>query len=331
MSRFYIKSVGVLFMLLLTGCLHDHPSVMPDGEIGVDPTLVSVDADVTLDLSMEPFKARGMFDSEDADVLMRFIIEVNRNGKVVERIDTLVSPSAVVDNRIQLPVGMKLHALQYSVMVWADFVDAVTREPLYYDATSLRAVTYLSPYRGNAELRQCFCGLAQLDLRSYRDKWYASSHVSVELKRPLAKYRIVATDIKEFLNRHLANRDGGARYVVTFSYSYIPAVYNVLESMVDGDVGDVGFSFPLDLSLASEDEIEVGFDYLFAVPDQVKEVTLTIKVVNSMLIPVSKVSDIPIPYEQGTLTTIKGDFLTNEIGGSIVIDTKWGNEIIIEI
>ena len=48
-KRYYLL---FLFIILLRGCVHDYPTMTDDGEEGVDPTLVQVNTEVTLDLEL---------------------------------------------------------------------------------------------------------------------------------------------------------------------------------------------------------------------------------------------------------------------------------------
>ena len=77
-KRYYLL---FLFIILLTGCVHDYPGMTADGEEGVDPTLVQVNTEVTLDLELVPLeiitgKARSGTTKAAADTYRRrFIID----------------------------------------------------------------------------------------------------------------------------------------------------------------------------------------------------------------------------------------------------------------
>ena len=46
-KRYYLL---FLLIILFTSCVHDYPTMTDDGEEGIDPTLVQVNTEVTLDL-----------------------------------------------------------------------------------------------------------------------------------------------------------------------------------------------------------------------------------------------------------------------------------------
>ena len=45
-----------MLTIVLAGCVHDYPSMTEDGEEGIDPTLVEVNTEVTLDLELVPLE-----------------------------------------------------------------------------------------------------------------------------------------------------------------------------------------------------------------------------------------------------------------------------------
>ncbi len=320
----YIISV-VILALAQSACVREFPGLNPDGSEGVDPTLVTVDVALSLDLSLEPLVPVHHFRSE-SEPMMRFVVEFARDGVVVERVETFVDPSTVSQGKLELPLSVKLHALEYNVAVWGDFVDGSSHEPLCYDSSNLYAVSCLRPYAGCMDERQCFCGVTALDLRPWRNQWNASVTVPVELRRPQAKYRIIATDVDEFLSRGTKARGG---YTVKFRYGIMPWQYDAWAGTIDGYMDGMDFTVPLELSTASDGTVQMGFDWLFAV-NNISEVRLSLTLFDEYLVPVSHVTDIAVPLQRGKLTTITGDFLTNEVGGAISIDTEWAGTVEID-
>ena len=54
-QKHYIGFITLVAATLLAACVHDYPTMTPDGEEGIDPTLVVIDTEVTFDLDLEPF------------------------------------------------------------------------------------------------------------------------------------------------------------------------------------------------------------------------------------------------------------------------------------
>ena len=55
-QKYAIAFIALMMATLLAGCVHDYPSMTPDGEEGIDPTLVEVTTEVTLDLKLLPLE-----------------------------------------------------------------------------------------------------------------------------------------------------------------------------------------------------------------------------------------------------------------------------------
>ena len=94
-QKYAIGFIALVLTIVLAGCVHDYPSMTEDGEEGIDPTLVEVNTEVTLDLELVPLeiitqknarsgttKARA---GKQTDYRRRFIIEAWREGKPTAR------------------------------------------------------------------------------------------------------------------------------------------------------------------------------------------------------------------------------------------------------
>ena len=57
MKRILYIRCDVMVLLVQKACVREFPEVNPDGTVGVDPTLVSVDLELALGLSLEPLVA----------------------------------------------------------------------------------------------------------------------------------------------------------------------------------------------------------------------------------------------------------------------------------
>ena len=101
-KRYYLL---FLFIILLTGCVHDYPTMTDDGEEGVDPTLVQVNTEVTLDLELVPLqiitdKARSGTTKAATDAYRRrFIIDAYHDGKVAQRQVTVLEEADRIPER----------------------------------------------------------------------------------------------------------------------------------------------------------------------------------------------------------------------------------------
>ena len=330
-KRYYLL---FLFIILLTGCVHDYPGMTADGEEGVDPTLVQVNTEVTLDLELVPLeiitgKARSGTTKAAADTYRRrFIIEARRDGKVAQRQVTVPEEAEESGSgKITLPVNLRLHALEYTLAVWTDYVAAGTEADLYYNTEDLQQVSCTTPYTGNTPYRDCLYGTAPLDLRPYRDEWNAKVQVQVDMVRPLAQYEIIATDVKDFLRKMKKERGTAEGYSVTFSYGfYVPLGFNVLTGKPANSQAGVSFTTPLPLPADGTEECTIGTDYIF-VNGTESFVVLTMEVKDPAGEVTARTAGLEVPYRRGHLTTVRGAFLTNEMKGGVDIDTGFDGDI----
>ncbi|CAK7078065.1 MAG: hypothetical protein PARBA_03240 [Parabacteroides sp.] len=341
-QKYYIGFIAFVLTIVLAGCIHDFPVTTPDGEEGIDPTLVEVNTEVTLDLELVPLEIITQKNArpettksrvgEQTDYRRRFIIEAWHEGKPESRQVTVADDAEEdSDGKITLPIHLKLHALDYTLVVWTDYVAAGTDTDLYYDTKDLQYVACTAPYTGSTPYRDCLYGTAALDLRQYRDEWNAKVQVKVDMVRPLAKYELIATDVAEFLGRTAQQRAQGESYTVTFSYSfYIPAVFDVLAGKPCESWPEISFTLPLALPEEGETFHTVGTDFIFANGGEAS-VLLTMEIRDSRGNRMSRVSGIDVPYRRGHLTTLKGAFLTSEMKGGVEIDTEWDGEVEIDM
>lgn len=344
-QKYTIGFIALVLTIVLAGCVHDYPSMTEDGEEGVDPTLVEVNTEVTLDLELVPLeiitqknarsgttKARA---GEQTDYRRRFIIEAWRDGKPESRQVTVMEDAEEdSDGKITLPIRLKLHAVEYTLAVWTDYVAAGTDTDLYYNTENLQQIVCTTPYIGNTSNRDCLYGTTALDLRQYRDEWNAKVQVKVDMVRPLAQYRIIATDVQEFLKKTQRKRNGESGnniYTLTFSYGfYFPLGFNISTGRPMNSVQGVKFSASLAIPDDGTEECELGSDFIF-VNGTESFVPLDIELTDADGKVVSRTRGLEVPYRRGHLTTLRGNFLTNEMQGGIDIDTGYDDEIDIDL
>lgn len=329
-KRYYLL---FLFIILLAGCVHDYPGMTADGEEGVDPTLVQVNTEVTLDLELVPLeiitgKARSGTTKAAADTYRRrFIIEARRDGKVAQRQVTVPEEAEESGSgKITLPVNLRLHALEYTLAVWTDYVAAGTEADLYYNTEDLQQVSCTTPYTGNTPYRDCLYGTVLLDLRDYRNEWNAKVQVQVDMVRPLAQYEIIATDVKDFLAESQRQRETGTAHSVTFSYGfYFPLGFNVLTGKPQNSQMNVAFTAPLTVPDDGREEYTIGTDFIF-VNGEESYVPLEIRIADSDGYVVSLTTGLNVPYRRGHLTTLRGRFLTSKVSPGVGINPDFDDD-----
>ena len=344
-QKYTIGFIALVLTIFLVGCVHDYPSMTEDGEEGIDPTLVEVNTEVTLDLELVPLEiitqknarsgtnnARSGTTKADDGYRRRFIIEAWREGKPTAR-QVTVTETAEEDGdaKITLPIHLKLHALHYTLAVWTDYVKAGTTDDLYYDTDNLQQVACTDPYTGSTDYRDCLYGTAALDLRQYRDEWNARVQVKVDMVRPLAKYELIATDVKDFLRKTKKQRADDAAFTITFSYGfYLPTVFNVLAGKPADSRTGIAYTTPLAVPTDGQEECTIGTDFVF-VNGAESFVKLSMEIRDSGGNVISRTTGLEVPYRRGHLTTVRARFLTNEMQGGVDIDPDFDGDIDIDL
>ena len=338
-QKYTIGFIALVLTIVLAGCVHDYPSMTEDGEEGIDPTLVEVNTEVTLDLELVPLEiitqknARGGTTKARAgkqtDYRRRFIIEAWREGKPTARQVTVMDTAEEEngDGKISLPIRLKLHALDYTLAVWTDYVKAGTTDALYYATKDLLSVACRDPYTGSTPYRDCLYGTAALDLRQYRDAWNAKVQVKVDMVRPLAKYELIATDVKDFLRKTKKQRTDGEAFTITFSYGfYLPTVFNVLSGKPADSRTGIAYTTPLTVPTDGQEECTIGTDFVF-VNGEESFVKLSMEIQDGGGNVISRTTGLEVPYRRGHLTTVRARFLTNEMQGGVDINDEFDGNI----
>lgn len=327
-QKHYIGLIALL-ATAFTSCVRD----LPDNG-GIDPTLVEVATEVTLAPGFIPLEITPPdVKSRTADGWRRrFVVSAFREGKEVARQITVADDATGQDRKLLLPDRLKLHALEYTLMVWADYVKDEAGTDFYYDTRDLSSVACIAPYTGGTDRRDCLYGTAAIDLRRHRDEWNAREQASINLVRPLAKYSIVATDVEKFLA--IIGRKAGAdlaSYTITFSYGfYFPLGFNALTGKPARSETGVTFTLPLTLPADGQEECCIGSDFVF-VNGQDSFVLLGMEIKDSAGKTVSRTTGLEVPYRRGHITTVRGPFLTNQMQGGVTIDPGFDGEIDVDL
>lgn len=344
-QKYAIGFIALVMATLFVSCVHDYPGMTEEGEEGVDPTLVEVNTEVTLDLELVPLeiitqesarsgtnKARSGTTKADDGYRRRFIIEAWREGKPTARQVTVMETAKEDgDGKISLPIHLKLHALEYTLAVWTDYVKAGTTDDLYYDTDNLQQVACTAPYTGSTPYRDCLYGTAPLDLRQYRDEWNAKVQIKVDMVRPLAKYELIATDVKDFLRKTKKQRADDETFTITFSYGfYLPTVFNVLTGKPADSRTGIAYTTPLTVPTDGQKECTIGTDFVF-VNGTESFVSLSMEIRDGGGNVISRTTGLEVPYRRGHLTTVRARFLTNEMQGGVDIDDDFDGNIDVDL
>ena len=294
----------------------------PDG-VGNDPTDVIVNADLQLDLAL-PTRDKTSGTRADGDYLHRFVVEaVDRNNVVHDR--CVIFRPATQDTRIMLPVTMRLHAREYNILVWSDYMQNESTD-LFYNPESLIPVLPVKSFRANSEYKDAFCGRYALDLSEYADQWQTQVSATIELTRPVGRYELVSVDLGSFRKKLGEGTIRGNNFTARIKYAgYVPTGYNVLEQTPKNLLNFLSYSTSLSRINTADTEITLGFDYVTCAADGF-ELPVEIEITNELGEVVSN-SSVTVPLKAGYNTRVGGRFLTDTSDGGANIDPDYDGTI----
>ena len=264
------------------------------------------------------------------DVDIRYTMEVydaeNLEKPIKDRQEIIKDQYQQVEFEVRLIPNRK-----YQFVVFADFVDQATKEPLRHVIGETLNDIALVNEALNDEVADCY-----FKSWTFEPTNNTSNQTEATLTRPYAKVRVIATDLAELnLNVHPESIDieyntviptafnavkgsiSGDNTTKTFSYNYIAEirdnmadhVYNAdYDAMVDAKGRASHMTLFTDYILAKDEQSPINFK--MTVKDAIKE----IKIVDF---------NTEIPVQRNYLTTIVGNVLTTETDVEIKIDDSF--------
>lgn len=333
-----MKNTRILFrklaygclLLLCTGCLHENPELTEDGEMGVDPTSVILNANLNINLDFTLLEEADTRATEN-DIQQRITIAAFLDGEEVKR-EVIYQKVVTGRNQLNIPVSMKLHARLYQIVAWVDYENKNDSKGPYYITDNLTSLLCSDSYRANTDYRDAYYACTELDLRSYRDKWGEEISLDLNMIRPLARYELVANDLPQLRRMIADGKTSGNKFTVKVEYNYyLPTGMNLLTGKVGHSKQYVTYSRTVTLPTDEEqEELQLAYDYVM-VNGEGSFVSVNIEIADAGKQVISRVKGLQVSYEQGHLTTKKGKFFSVEPNPGISIDTEFDEDIIIDL
>lgn len=334
---------------LLTGCdVHEFPEVTPPVETKA-PITINLDFDTEMPLYKEVLQAKPRSGNTPNAYDTRHIISVHRllaNGSYDRTADTIVTFSCDDVATLNCSREITLSQGNYNLFVWTDFVNEGSLSDKFYKTSDFTEIILSDKnnHVGSCDYRDGFRGLQQANIN-------VGSHneVTVEMKRPMAKFKFISTDYADFVetmlkmealkkNKELSSSNDAPSdsrtinpddYTVIFRYSgFMPCSYNMFTDKPADSW--TGVSFNGALIPTGPNEVELGFDYVF-VNGSEATVAVTLEVYNKDNELVASSRTITVPLNRSRLTIVKGSFLTSIAGGGVGIVPDFDGEYNIEI
>ena len=215
-----------------------------------------------------------------------------------------------------------LPAGDYELVVWSDLLETENDAPFYDDADFHRIAFRDGDYLACTDMRDAYRGLAPA-VRG-------DETVLVPMRRPMAKFEFVTTDLSEFLDREterrkLETRARADEYAVVFSYSsFLPSAYSAFDDeLVDAATG---VQFRSALTVTGEGEASMGFDYVFINDIAKAEVEVRVTVFDTDGVQVAQSQPIMVPLRRNWHTLLRGAFLTFNARGGVTVDPDFDGD-----
>lgn len=329
---------AVAVMLALTSC--DTVLQYPD-EPAVDPTLVSTIIELLTDFTpvTDPLIAT-YADTRAGNYDVRYQIEIYATsgsdaGRCVAR--HVATESTLPQADVSHKARFDLHAGQYDVYAWIDFVPIGTTADYHYITTDLRAVHIADPNVCGLDTKDAFAGKTTLDLSDarYAENFFSKAAATITMERPFGKFKIVTTDVKKFIESYKPNATYSDAVPATtkLRYSgYFPCCYNQDTRLAHVEFFRLGVNHTADVIAESETQAALTYDYVLVCNDNTY-VTADIEVSNAAGERLKTTRGIRIPIQRNKLTIVSGEFLTIDYtdSGGTGIDDGFDGEFVITV
>ena len=256
------------------------------------------------------------------ELQLRAVIGVyTKTGELVLRKNTFLTPTAtdgVYTAMLQLSPG------DYDVRLWADYT-ADEQTDNHYITTDADIIRILpqTTYRANTDTRDAFTKALTVTVGNH------DQTEEITLHRPLAKYRLVATDVAKYNELRLQRGYPALEDLqISIVYgSFLPNAYSVkLQKPADSAEG---YTYASALSEQGDDAVTVGKDFVL-VNGTESSVIVSILFKDTDGKTVGGVKGVKVAYRAGQLTTVSGNFLTAGLGSGVQINTDWSGDYDVE-
>lgn len=265
----------------------------------------------------------GAVNVEPTEYDLRYILEVYTKDQTPVRVyrKTVIVPDNFTTTDVTITA--RLVAKTYDFVFWADFVpegSGEDTEGLHYDTDPLTSVSYKERTALEdlaSEAIDAYCHVEEVDLST-------NQNISgIKLHRPFGKIRLLATDR---ISDGAVQSEYPAQAKVDFNGATVPASFNVLTGLtLDGTLTIeeiTGTSILEDASVAGNeypDSYLLGYYYIFAADGNTSyAMDVTTYDQNGTQMGVRNLSQIPV--QKNKLTTVIGNFYTNEGTLEIIVE-----------
>ena len=257
--------------------------------------------------------------SPGQSVARRFALEavVTGTGEKIARTDTVAAVAPGGSIILNLPLGEGT----YDIRLWSDAAADSDGSRPRYDTSDLRHVTVSTDaYAPSGVDGDAACGVARAVSVTA-----GGTDVAVILDRPLARYRLVASDVEAY-----GRMDGvpplDELTVAVACEGFFPMSFNVDTDKPNDAVEGLSYTCKPCMADTSDGTLPIAADWIMANGSD-KSIVLTVSILDGDGRTVSVTHHVDVPYRRGHLTTVTGNFLTSGRGtGGVGLDTDWSDD-----
>jgi len=368
-GRFFSSAALVACALLcITSCaVHEWP----------EPSPADVIVNLDFDTQLPQYKVlneegtRASHDGRDYDI--RYTIAAYRllpDGSYAEEPFLLKVFSKDEIEELNATFRFSIDEGSYRFYVWTDFVLAGTRSDYFYNTTSFRRISLQGTHEGNNDFRDAFSGSADLKVIRLGSKETPST-VTVQMRRPLAKFEFITTDLQEFITKTIEamirkeeaeaaakagetkpeggdnpeditptesdTKTGDTKTPVvdlekyTVVFFYSGYMPNAY-NMMEGKPCDSATGVKFSSAISAIDNHDARLGFDYVfVNGEESSVMVTVALYDEEGTQLSISRQIEVPIKRSMLTTVRGSFLMQNTGGGVAIDPGFEDEFNIYI
>ena len=318
-------------LLLLAACdVHEWPegSLPPDTQ---EPTRIylrlNYETDMTewehlyLGTSVTEQALGETYDNRQEYGKIRYIIRtypVTEGNRMQDHVQEFVFTKNIAEG-YDYEAALDVQPGNYDIMVWSDLVKSKDDEH-FYNAYDFSEIMLQGDHQGNNDHRDAFYGkIDSVSLESNNGNLIPDT-IDITMKRPLAKFEIIANDFSEFMESmpYSIDNQNAENYKVRVQYAgFMPSAYSLFTNKpVDSSTGVI---FESSLNRLSDKDASIGFDYVFTSESE-SSVTIRIGVYDSKGTQVSLTETIKVPLRTNHHIVLTGNFLMQNASGGIDIN-----------
>lgn len=335
LKKTFMAMATSCLLLNMASCVNEWPK--PD-QITYPLTLtVHSDTDWLPDYEMEYTRSRG----EASQIMYNFRFYKAGTTTAPVRDITVYSTDF---SRKDFTLDVDIPAGSYDIYAWSDICDA-SGASLYYNSSDFGAITYTLPYEGDSNNKDAFRGMLSFGIDPLIED-LGPRKETIVMKRPMARYMFVATDLADFLDKEATKGkyitpegratltdldeigDILANYYVKIIYPlYMPAVFDNYINKPINSWTDV--SFEGDINMISAEQARLGFDYVMMNGEE-SSAQVQLEVYDADNTMISRTNIINVPTLRNRTTIVYGRFLTTLESGGVIIDPDFAGDYNIE-